>query len=444
MTVPTLQEAIDNAGSPVRLLWKSEPSRWLPPVVPAEFVGWREEQAAAYKTAALSDLSHHMTHLFVEGPDATRLLSDLSANNFHDFAINQAKQLIVANDDGYILNDGILIRDEAEKYILSGVPSAASWIRFHATQGGYDVSLSLDPDSATRGGGDPVLFRYQIQGPRALELVERVFGGPLPRTKFFHATFVMLDGRDFRALRHGMSGQPGYEFLGAWKDGAYVKQAFLDAGESLGLVQVGSLAYSLNGLESGWIPVPTPGIYSAPELGQYRESLSAMSFEGLNPLHGSFFSENIEDYYTTPYELGYGRLLSFNHEFKGRRALEAAANNTSRERATLVLDPEQVRDVWGGPELRFESTHGRYRIEANGDLVGVAMCTGSVALPGTILSLAVIDRKYAAPGTEVSFVWGQHPGPGTDPDADLGFARIKATVQPTPYNEFTRTRYRVD
>lgn len=39
-------------------------------------------------------------------------------------------------------------------------------------------------------------------------------------------------------------------------------------------------------------------------------------------------------------------------------------------------------------------------------------------------------------------VWGGHPGPGTAPHADLGFPRIRATVQPAPYDAHARTQYR--
>ncbi|MEU2282935.1 aminomethyl transferase family protein [Streptomyces sp. NPDC013178] len=443
MTLPTLQDAIDQAGSPIRLMWKPNAPRWSPPVVPPEFVGWREEQKASYETVALSDLCHHMTDLFIEGPDALRLLSDYSVNNYDDFAIGQAKQCVVVTEEGYLVGDTILTRNGAEKFNLVGVPSSLAWIRHHGATGDYDVSFSLDPDSATRKGGDPVLFRYQLQGPRALQLVEQAFGGPLPKTKFFHSAPVTLGGRTFHALRHGMAGQPGYEFIGQWKDGEFVKQALLEAGESFGLVQVGAWAYATNTLESGWIPIPTPGIYTAPELREYRESLPALSFDGMNALRGSFFSENIEDYYTTPYELGYGRLISFNHDFVGRQALEQARKHTTRERVTLVLDPEEARRVWGA-DLELRETMLRCRVEADDQVVGMTFDTAPMVLRGTVLSLALIDKKYATPGTEVTFVWGEHPGPGTDPDADLGFDRIKATVQIAPYNEYARTGYRAN
>jgi vanillate/3-O-methylgallate O-demethylase len=154
-----------------------------------------------------------MRDLFISGPDATRLLSDYSANNYENFAVGRATQFVPVTAQGHIVQDGILMCDAEDRYTLTGPPASQSWILFHGQHGGYDVEFKDDPDSASRPG-DPVLFRYQVQGPHALALVEKVFGGPLPETKFFHTAPVSLGGRHFRALRHGMAGQAGYEFIG--------------------------------------------------------------------------------------------------------------------------------------------------------------------------------------------------------------------------------------
>jgi len=63
---PNLQEAIDKAGSPMKLVWKPTAPAWTVPVVKPEYVGWSQEQKAWRETAALSDLSHHMFDLFME------------------------------------------------------------------------------------------------------------------------------------------------------------------------------------------------------------------------------------------------------------------------------------------------------------------------------------------------------------------------------------------
>ncbi len=130
---------------------------------------------------------------------------------------------------GFIISDGILMRNGENSYTLTGVPAAQNWVKYHAQTGGHDVTFETDPDSRFRpGGGPPRLFRYQVQGPLAQELVERAFGGPLPETKFFHSTPVSLAGQRLKALRHGMAGQAGYEFIGDWSGATAVKDAPYD------------------------------------------------------------------------------------------------------------------------------------------------------------------------------------------------------------------------
>ena len=440
MTTPSLQDGIDRAGSPVKLLWKPNAQPFKVPVVPPEFAGWREEQGAWHHGPTLSDLSHHMSDMFMEGPDCTRLLQAVSANDYENFAVGQAKQFIPVTANGDIVTDGILMRDAADKYSLSGVPAAQSWVKYHGEKGGYDVRCTIDPDSGTRKSGDPVLFRFQLQGPHALELVERVFGGPLPKTKFFHSTPVTLGDRTFRALRHGMLGQAGYEFIGAFADGEFVKDALLTAGKEFGLACIGGLAYATNGIESGWIPTPTPGIYVAPELAEYRRWLSLYSFEGQKPLHGSFRSDNIEDYYVSPYELGYGKSISFNHDFIGREALEKARDRVRRSKVTLVFNAAEVHDVFG-KEPDYTLSYARYKVECGSDLAGMTFYSAYIHPQGTILGLALVESKYAAPGTEVTVVWGEDLGSGAT-DSSASYKRLRAKVQPAPYNEFARTQYR--
>jgi len=441
VAAPTLQDGIDKAGSPINLLWKPNAEPFKVPVIKPEYVGWREEQGAWRQGVTISDLSHHMSDMFMQGPDTTRLLAAVSANDFERFEVGQAKQFVPVTAEGFIVTDGILLREEREKYTLSGVPASQTWVKYHAEKGGYNVSCTIDPDSAFRKSGNPVQFRYQIQGARALEMIERVFGGPMPKTKFFHSAPVTLGGRTFRALRHGMVGQPGYEFIGPWEHAEFVKDALMNVGKDFGLVHIGGLAYATNGIESGWIPTPTPGIYLAPELADYRRWLSLYSFEGQKPLHGTFYSEDIEDYYVSPYELGYGKSIAFNHDFVGRAPLEKAKDTVKRSKVTLVFNTDDVRNVFG-KDPGFILSYARYRVETGSALAGVTFYSAFIDPEGTILSLALLDNQYAKPGTEVTVVWGEHPGSGAPANADLGFARLKATVQPAPYNEFARTQYR--
>jgi vanillate/3-O-methylgallate O-demethylase len=440
MTTPSLQDGIDKAGSPIKLLWKSNPPLQTVPVVQPEFEGWAKEQHAYEDGVILYDLCHHMNDLFIDGPDAMKLLQAVSANDYEKFAIGQAKQFVPVTKNGDIITDGILMRMGESSFILSGVPASQTWVRYHADRGGYDVTYRADADSANRKEGPPAMFRYQVQGPRAMEVVERVLGAPPPNVKFFHSEEVTIAGRKLRAFRHGMAGQPGFELLGQWEDNDAVKQALLDAGEPSGIVQVGGLAYYTNGIESGWIPTPTPGIYSDPELEDYRKFVSLFSYEGQKPMHGSFYSDDIADYYVSPYELGYGRSIAFNHDFIGREALEKAKDSYRRKRVTLVYNADDVKKVMGDPGYLLR--YPRDRVEIDGELVGLAMYTANFPAHGTLLSLALVDKQHAEPGTEVTIAWGEHPGAAAPADAHTEFPRIRAIVQPSPYDQVARTSYR--
>jgi glycine cleavage system aminomethyltransferase T len=410
------------------------------PVLPPEFVGWSKEQTAWRQGVAFFDLSHHMIDLFVEGPDATRVLSEVSANNYENFPVGRAKQFVPVTEEGYIVTDGILFRLSENSYDLVCIGAAQNWVMYHALKRGYDVRFKLDPASDYRQG-PPVFFRYQVQGPRAPAVIERVLDEPIPALKFLHFTDAKVAGRAVKTFRHGMAGQPGLEFFGAWEHGEDVRQAILRAGQDLEMVQVGGLAYYTTGIESGWIPTPLPAIYTSPGLEGYRRWVSLYSYEGMNTLQGSFFSERAEDYYCSPYELGYGQSIAFDHEFIGRRALERAQRANHRVKVTLVWNREDVARVFGKDE-KFLVSYTKDRVEQGSNLIGMSLYAGTIGPAGTIYSLALIDRAFASVGSQVIVRWGQHPGAGASKDVIDQFACIRATVQPAPITEYARTTYR--
>src|SRR5699024_11745470 len=210
---------------------------------------------------------------------------------------------------------------------------------FIAETGGYDVTFERDSNSIMRESGDPVLYRYEIQGPNALALLEDVLGGPAPETKFFGMADLDIAGHTVRSLRHGMAGQPGFELFGPWAEGDAVRAAILERGEKYDLVRAGAKAYSTANLESAWVPSPTPAIFTGHRMAEFLEWLPSSR---MGSLAGSFASENIEDFYNTPYDIGYGRTVKFDHDFIGRAALEQIAERDNREKVTLVWDPEDL------------------------------------------------------------------------------------------------------
>ena len=91
MSYRNLEEVLQAAGGPVELARNSQIGPYVYPKVPAEFTNWRDEQVAWAETCALFDQSHHMTELYVEGPDTIKLFSDLGVNTLRQFRGEQGQ-----------------------------------------------------------------------------------------------------------------------------------------------------------------------------------------------------------------------------------------------------------------------------------------------------------------------------------------------------------------
>jgi glycine cleavage system aminomethyltransferase T len=453
MSEQSLEGLLRAAGNPVQLLRNSQIGPYAFPVVKPEFSNWRDEQRAWKETCALLDQSHHMTDLYVEGPDALKLLSSLGVNSVKNFRVNQAKQFIACNHQGYVIGDVILFFLDENKFNLVGRPPACNWVQYHVETGRYKATVLRDERSADNRGHRQT-FRYQVQGPNALRVMEKVTGKPAPDIRFFHMDTMTIAGRKIRALRHGMVGQPGWELFGPSEYADEVRDAIVEGGREFGIRQVGSRAYPTTCLESGWIPSPLPAVYTGDEMKPYREWLKASSYEARASLGGSFYSENIADYYLTPYDLGYGPFVKFDHEFVGRQALEQM-DQSRRKKVTLVWNKDDVKAAWGtllddGDTAKYidlplanYSTLPFDKVLKDGKTVGMSTYTGYTYNERTMLSLGVLDCQYSEVGTEVAVVWGEENRGSSKPTVERHKqVTIRATVASVPYAEVARVAYR--
>ena len=454
MTAKNLEQLLQTVKNPVDLLRNQQTGPNVYPGVPAEFTSWRDEQQAWQNTCVLFNQSYHMADLAVEGPDALELLSSLAFNSFKNFEVNKAKQFVPCSPDGYVIGDVILFYLAENKFNLVGRAPVLNWVTHHAKMGKYDVKVELDQRSALRTDGRRKSYRFQVQGPHAMKVIEKVIGKTPPELKFFNMTTLTIADKTVRALRHGMAGQPGWELFGPWDEGEAVREAVVKAGEEFGLRQVGARAYSSNTLESGWIPSPLPAVYSGKNMKAYREWLPAAGYEASASIGGSFYSQNIEDYYFTPWDMGYGAFIKFDHDFIGREALEKIANSRHRKKVTLALNDEDVTRAIGSAFQKHNrakfidwpsavyAMHPFDRVIVDGKTVGISTWIGYSSNEGKMLTLAVLDADYAEPGTEVVFVWGEQNGGSSKPTVERHMqTHMRAIVSPVPYVEVVRKAY---
>lgn len=398
-----------------------------------EYTSWQDEQMSWKTDCYLGDWSF-LWDVEVTGPDALKFFSDTGINSVEKFAIGQGKHLVQCNQAGKVVTDGVLMRMSDETFRTQS--STAFYTAFLLEKGGYNATWR-----------EIKTFQLQVSGPKALAVCERVCGETLTDIKFMHFREVCIAGKRVYALRQGMAGEIGFEFHGDEGDQEAVRAAILEVGASHGMRRLGRRTAMINHLEAAF---PTGAWHYmneafSPDLEGYGEFIgSHFDTKGIVPtIRGSFEGESISDYTFTPFELGWGKSVKFDHAFIGRAALEKeVAEGLKRTRVTLVFNNDDVVDIYaslfreGTPYDFLDIPHPTRWVTwadavkaTDGSTLGISSTPGYSVYFKKVISLAFIDPKQAEPGTEVQILWGN---PGTPQKL------IRATVAPAPYKQDKR------
>ena len=457
--MPSLSDVMKGHANPVEMLRNSKIGMYVYPVVAPEFTNWRDEQRAWRESVVLYDQTHHMDELTVEGPDAEAFLAHVGINSFANFGTDRAKHFVPVTPAGHVVGDMIIFRERTDKFILVGRAPTANWTKFQAAIGSWKVRLFHNPRSDSRPDGERVLrthYRFQIQGPDADKIFAKINGGPVPEVRFFHVDTINVGSRKVKALRHGMAGAPGLEIWGPYADKSYVQSTIQQAAREIGvdLHPVGSRAYSTNTLESGWIPSPLPGIYTGDGMMQdYRDWLGADSYEAVGSIGGSQVSDNIEDYYTNPFELGYGFYIGWKKDdFVGKDALVRLKDAPNRKKVTFEWNRDDVLKVIASgfeqgtpykwidfPQPNYASSSADMVMEGDKQ-VGMSMFNGYSYNERSMLSLGVVNADVEI-GDILTMKWGEADDTGKTSAERHKQAEIRVRVAPTPYAAEARDNY---
>ena len=223
----------------------------------------------------------------------------------------------------------------------------------------------------------------------------------------------------------------------------------LKAGEKYQMKRAGIITYFTVRSEVDWIGYPMPAIYTDPKLRAFREWLPANGWEGRSELAGSFVSDNIEDYYLTPWDMGYHNRINWDRDFIGKDALVAMKDKEHRVKKMLIWDPEDVTRVYrsqfekdeipfkhmGMPRATYGFTQYDTVYTKSGDVAGLSVCSIFTANEGRYTSAAVLKPEYAEAGQELEILWGEPNGGSRKKHVEKHRqTKIKATVASAPYS----------
>ncbi len=322
--------------------------------MPVQYRGILEEHRAVRSAAGLFDVSH-MGEVEIAGPGALEAVQRLVSNDASRLQVGQIQYSALTTDAGTFVDDLTVYRLSDDRFMFtlnaSNVPKDVAWIQDHV-KGRAEVR-----DVSERTA------LIAIQGPRAVEILQRLTPVDLAKIGYYWFASGPVLGQKALLSRTGYTGEDGFEVYLAPEHAAAVWNACLEAGTPLGLVPTGLGA---------------------------RDTLR---LEAKMALYGN----DIDDQHTV-LEADLGWIVKLDKgEFSGRAAL-------ARQKAEGI-----TRKLVGFEMLGRGIARQHYSIVKDGERIG-EVTSGSLApwLQKNV-GLGYVQIRHAAVGTEISILIREQP-----------------------------------
>jgi glycine cleavage system aminomethyltransferase T len=410
-------------------------------IAPVWYSGWRDETLSWHLTCSFSSVLNPSSAIVIRGPEAKKFLSEHFVNNIDQFPIGVIKHGLLCLENGLLATHGVLMRTAEDTY-------EAHW---HGPYLNYLFSKKKYNAELTDISHDRYLF--QLQGPRCLEILEKVTGDDLHDLAYRHFRPSRIDGHEVRILRFGMSGTLGYEIHGDTEYARAVYKKVLETGQPHGIRPIAAITYLMNHIEGGF---PQMGTHITSAMGideDFVKYLKKTPYRGGGTYRTS--TDGIEylgsaspdplNYMYNPFEVGLGNCINWNHEFPGKAALRKIKDTEDKDIVMLRWNPEDLCKIYASqfvpgkeyfkqidfPGDAAHSLVGHPTFSADwvydqdGGLLGRSFGRIYAHYYRAMLSFGSLKAKGRTLGSEVHILWGEPGKPQM---------KVRATVERFPYN----------
>ncbi len=212
--------------------------------MPVSYQGINIEHQTVREKVGVFDVSH-MGEFFVTGPNALSLIQRVCSNDASKLEDGQAQYSCFPNEDGGVVDDLIVYRIAAEKWLLvvnaSNIDKDWAWINAHNTM---EASLENSSDHYSL---------LAIQGPKAIQAMQSLTQENLSAIKFYTFkmnTFAGVENVIISAT--GYTGSGGFEIYCKNTQVAKIWTKVLEAGADWGIQPIGLAARDTLRLEMGY------------------------------------------------------------------------------------------------------------------------------------------------------------------------------------------------
>jgi len=207
---------------------------WEMPVEYPSVGGIIAEHNAVRTAVGIFDVSH-MGDIRLAGPEALAAVQHISMNDASRLAIGQAQYSALLYPQGTFVDDVIVHRLGQHEYLLvinAGTREKDfSWVRDHTRD--FECEVENLSDDFTQ---------IAIQGPKAVDLLQKLTDADLSRVKFYWVTRGSVCGlKNTLIARTGYTGEDGFEIYIPSDEhtSAMVWNQVLQAGREFGVVPCG-------------------------------------------------------------------------------------------------------------------------------------------------------------------------------------------------------------
>jgi aminomethyltransferase len=220
--------------------------------MPISYAGIKEEHQAVRNDVGVFDVSH-MGEFIVRGKQALDLVQKVTSNDASKLAIGQAQYSCLPNTEGGIVDDLLVYRlsedmcSEGEQAFMlvvnaSNIDKDWAWISGFAKD--FDTRLiNISNQTAL----------LAVQGPKAVEAVQRLTDTELGGLKYYHFTKGMVaEIPNVLISATGYTGAGGFELYVANEHALALWEALFDANKDLNIQPIGLGARDTLRLEMGF------------------------------------------------------------------------------------------------------------------------------------------------------------------------------------------------
>ena len=268
--------------------------------MPTSYTSSEEEYVSLTNDVTMWDVAGER-QIEINGPDAYNFVRTLTPRNLEKCEIGHCLYILLTGEDGCIINDAVLLRVKPDQFWISpGDSEVLLWIQGVAVNSGMDVNV-FEPDVSP----------LQIGGPKAPQLIEKLFDEDHRDVGFYRAIETSLLGIPLVLARTGWSGEISYElYLRNHKLGDQLWEIVREAGQEYNISPIAP--NTIRSIEGGLL---------------------------------SFRSDVLKE--DNPYTIGLGRLVDTNQsiDFIGKSALKKIEEEgTKRMLVGVILDGDPIKN----------------------------------------------------------------------------------------------------